>query len=460
MNFILFGKNDSVNYESQHLMEKLQELKYNLEIILINIKKTINRPYTTDGTKLKIKEIQQIITEVNKIQTELHALGLDSREKNTLDHIIQTIRSLKTDSLTILESWLIIRSKDKSLSEQVELEIENSIDNANKSELELKETDKNSEQGDLQKSTLAEKTTQTTKKVMENSDFLKICSAHINKTYSGDPLGLQSFIDSINLLETLATTTGLKAFLVNFLKTRIEGTARELLNDNHNTTLSIINELRTHIKPDSSKVIEGRMLSLRISNTNSDDFSKRVEELSDSLRRSLVVEGISHAKATEMSIDKTIELCRKNTNSDLVKSVLESARFDSPKEVVAKLLTQTEKTKKEQQVYSFNAMRKDGNNNFRSNNNNFQNNSNRKVNRGRGNYNNNRGRGNYRNNRYNNNRNYRNNDRQGTSYENRNGRNNNYGNDRNVRSFGSENLTGPQQQLQLGENTSQRDNAR
>lgn len=264
-------------------------------------------------------------------------------------------------------------------------------------------------------------------------EFLKLVSSHINKPYTGDPLSLNSFIDSIRLLETLATTAALRTLFVTAIKTKIDGDAREYITNEHTTVNGIIEALQANCTPDASKVIEGRMLSLKLKMGEQQDFAEKTEKLAESLRRSLIVEGITHAKANEMAIDKTIEVCRANAKSDLVKSVLEAAKFQKPKEVVAKLLTQVDKARHEHQVLSFQraAARPQGHNrnNFRgrgrgyngyrgnrgyfNGNQNFNQRNNGQNRYGQNNNNQNfRGRGgnsNYRGNRYNNNNNYRNN---------------------------------------------------
>lgn len=88
--------------------------------------------------------------------------------------------------------------------------------------------------------------------------------------------------------------------------------------------------LTKNIKFDNSKVLEGRILALKLSNNTAEDFAQKAENLADLLRCSLVFEGINPEKANEITIDKTVELCRSNTNSGLVKSVLESTKFDTP----------------------------------------------------------------------------------------------------------------------------------
>lgn len=187
------------------------------------------------------------------------------------------------------------------------------------------------------------------------SEFLRLSAQTINRNFSGDPLILTSFIDSVRLLESLATTNELRGLLLTFVKTKIDGRAREYILDTHTTLDSILNVLQEKIKPDNSKIIEGRMLSLRLNMNNQEDFVTKTENLAEAFRRSLVIEGMTPAKADELSIEKTIEVCRKNTSNDLVKATLESTVFTLPKDVIAKLITQADKVKKENQILAFSA---------------------------------------------------------------------------------------------------------
>lgn len=188
---------------------------------------------------------------------------------------------------------------------------------------------------------------------MNNTEFLKIASGHLNRNYAGDPLALTNFLDSIRLLQTLATTDELQQFLASFIRTRIEGRAREALKDSDTTVTAIIEALKTNIKADNSKVVEGKILSLKLNAENAPTFAERADELAEALRRSLINEGVSANKANTMAIDKTIELCRNNTRSDLVKSVLEASTYAVPKDVVAKFVTQIDKSRQEHQVLAY-----------------------------------------------------------------------------------------------------------
>lgn len=276
-------------------------------------------------------------------------------------------------------------------------------------------------------------------------DFMRLCTQSINQLYSGDPLSLKTFIGSIEYLELVATTDELRETLRHFIFTRLSGSALEAIPENAANIAEIKTALKAKIKPDSSKVIAGRMMALKLDNRKIQDYSKQAEELAESFRRSLIVEGITQSKANEMTVDKTIEMCRASAKSNLVKSVLAAATFENSKEVIARLITETATDTSEKQVFAYQKFTKNNNrqnngnrngNGYRryNNNNNNQNtnnnNNNRFNGRGRGNS---RGRNNYG---YRNNNNNQNN-----------GRNNWQNNNNNFVRY-AENV--PQQQVSLG----------
>lgn len=247
---------------------------------------------------------------------------------------------------------------------------------------------------------------------MSSTDFLAIASRTINHNYDGNPLALQAFINSIEMLKEIVPAN-LEAFFAKFVKSKLEGKAEESIPDNPQNVDVIIASLRQHIKPDNSKVVAGRLLALSSDRAKLTDFTEQAEMLADALQRSLIIEGITQSKAREMTIEKTVELCRNSTRSDLVKSILAATKFDSPKEVVAKYVVEANTEEKEKQVLQFKAQNKRGynrgrgqyknqkfNNGYQKNGqNNYNNNSNfrgRNKFRGRG-----RGRSTYNNNNYN-----------------------------------------------------------
>jgi hypothetical protein len=267
------------------------------------------------------------------------------------------------------------------------------------------------------------------------SEFLKLCSSIMNKNFSGDPLGLESFISAIELMKPLAVAANQTNYLVAFIKTKLEGKAFDAVPSNVNTIDGIVENLRKNIKHENSKIIEGKLMALKTDQRNLTDFTKKAEELSEALKRALVIEGISNSKANEMAIERTIEMCRSSTRSDIVKSVVSSSNFESSKDVISKFLIEITREKKDQQVLAYR--------NYKPN---YRGNSNRGY-HSRGYNHNNRGKNNYSNNISNNyNNNFGNNRRPNyrRGYNNSYNRNNNR-NPNNVRAIHetSENLQNP-----------------
>lgn len=244
-------------------------------------------------------------------------------------------------------------------------------------------------------------------------EYLRFAASAINKNYSGDPLSLNAFINSIELVKSVDTENQFAAQLKTFVLAKLEGKALECVPQD-DTLENILTALKANIKPENSKVIGGKMLSLRFTKNKASDFSAEAEKLADALQRSLIVEGIGQAKAKEMAIERTVEMCRQSAKSDLVKSVLASATFNDPKDVVAKLITEQNTHETELQVLSFNRQggyrkyngRYNGKKNFNYRNNDYKN-TNNQNNSQRGGFHNKRGRGRGNYNRNNNNYNVR-----------------------------------------------------
>lgn len=120
----------------------------------------------------------------------------------------------------------------------------------------------------------------------------------------------------------------LRQLLFQIVLTKLE--AREFITSNIVTLEEVKNTLKEKIKPDNSSVVKGRMANLKLKDGKSTEFAEQVEKTDDALRRTLIIEGMTSKKANEEVIEKTIEVCRRNAKSILVKSVLEATRFEDP----------------------------------------------------------------------------------------------------------------------------------
>ena len=235
-------------------------------------------------------------------------------------------------------------------------------------------------------------------------DFITMANNTIGSKFDGDPLKLDSFVDSCNLLNQMCEPNN-KAIMLSFVLTRLEGKAREIIPENPADMATITNALKAQIKEEPSKVIEGKILALRAERNNLSKFAEKAEELAEQFRRSLCSEGFSKQKAKEFAIEKTIEMCRKSTRNDTIKAILSASKFEEPKEVIAKMIIEISNTKQErmesqtQRQFQNNRGNRGNNSNRgnghrndnnahrgnRSNNTSFRNNSNNNANNNSGN---------------------------------------------------------------------------
>lgn len=173
---------------------------------------------------------------------------------------------------------------------------------------------------------------------MNKVEFLGLCGRTNIKIFEGDPLDTRSFTDSVKLLEEFATNYDLTKILINFILSKLNGSVREKVPDQPNTVAQITEALISKIRPESSDIIEGRLLALNTKKL--DEFQEKAQKLAESLERSLILEGVQSKKAQEMTVKATVALCRKKASAPDVRAVLSATSFSTPKEVIAKMITQ------------------------------------------------------------------------------------------------------------------------
>lgn len=137
-------------------------------------------------------------------------------------------------------------------------------------------------------------------------ELLDIVNGQIRKPYDGDPMGLQTFLTAIDIAKDFATTDQLKGKLVIYIKGKLDGRAREIITDDVETVEDLVRTLKEKIKPETSKIIEARIATLRYTYGKQEEFATRTEELADALRRTLIIEGMTPEKANEITVDRTI----------------------------------------------------------------------------------------------------------------------------------------------------------
>lgn len=189
--------------------------------------------------------------------------------------------------------------------------------------------------------------------LVSDIDFYNLCARTFSDVYAGDPLALRPFIHQIVMVQNRCQTYEHENILRDFIMAHVKGIAADFLPIEPVSVDEIKQILLDKIKPENSKVVKGRMMALKADRNNLSEFTKKVEQLSDHLKRSLILEKVPLEKANEMVVEDTIELCRSNTGSVLVKAGLIGNKFRNPKEVVAKFIIESRKVIEENQILSF-----------------------------------------------------------------------------------------------------------
>lgn len=170
-------------------------------------------------------------------------------------------------------------------------------------------------------------------------EVIGLLSKLLPNTYSGDPLALDAFINSIQLIQNVIGANQ-PAIVLGYVKSKLIGKALEAVPREPENVNAIVQALTANIKPENSKVISGKMMALRADNKNKTELAKIAEELAEAFQRASIVEGIPQVKSKEMAIDETVKMCRNNAKTDLVKGILAASKFDSPAEVIAKYVVE------------------------------------------------------------------------------------------------------------------------
>lgn len=194
----------------------------------------------------------------------------------------------------------------------------------------------------------------TDKMTMTTNDYYSMCIRQINAIYSGDPLGLPPFIASIKLLQTLDSNNAFSDILKGVILTKLQGVALESIPTDA-TIEQIIESLQKNIKSDSSEVIQGKLMALKADRTNLTDFATKAEALAEQFKRALILEKIPNENATKMTTKAITQLCRANTRSTVVDTLMAGENFETAKEAIAKYIveTRTESNKNQANVLAY-----------------------------------------------------------------------------------------------------------
>lgn len=378
---------------SNDFVEQWKNNKVNFDNCVKKVNNYKTRPLDDENRKIQYKN--ELIAEYNKIVTWIadciEEFNRDS-QKILLEKIdeceVKLQKSLKildfevdlpVDKLHTIDVSAVKKLNVSSDEEFIEASNGNKDENlASVSNISEDKAEKQESQIVAEKSNIVENISGISSNFQNNitmappspEAFLGMCGKQMPKHFAGDPLELKSFLISIKLLIVMAVSDENKKLLANFVISRLDGKASDCIDEECEDIEEIVKLLKENIKPEHSKVVAGRLMALKADRANLTDFAKRAEALAESFQRSLIFEGSAREKAIDDTVDKVIDLCKANTSSSIIKSVLASSKFADAKEVIAKYTIESRNAVADSQVLQFrsNFRNRGGfNRNFRGN---------------------------------------------------------------------------------------------
>lgn len=153
--------------------------------------------------------------------------------------------------------------------------------------------------------------------------------------FDGRSENLRAFIDSLQLLNTIKGDN--EAIAVSLIKTKLKGTARNLI-ENEGTILEIISKLRATVKGESVEVLTAKIMNTRQNNKTANNYCSEIENLTKSLESAYISDGLSCELANKYSTQVAVKALTKNCTIDKVKLIMEAGQFNNMNEAITKFV--------------------------------------------------------------------------------------------------------------------------
>lgn len=116
---------------------------------------------------------------------------------------------------------------------------------------------------------------------MQALDVIKLVNTTF-KPFSGDASELNGFLINVDVCKS-AIPNEHQALAVKCIRGRLQGNAAALVQDSVSTYDGLVSALKTHIKADSSKVLEANLAAILFDNRNLTKFTEDVNLIADKL---------------------------------------------------------------------------------------------------------------------------------------------------------------------------------
>lgn len=161
-------------------------------------------------------------------------------------------------------------------------------------------------------------------------------AARLIPEFDGRPENLQSFVDALNLVESIKDTHETSA--VSLIKTKLKGTARNLISSEA-TIQAVIAKLKGCVKGESVDVISAKIMNVKQQGKNANAYAKEIEDLTKSLEGAYISDGLPHVVATKYATQLAVRAITKNAQHEKVKLIIESGQFNNMNDLMSKFIS-------------------------------------------------------------------------------------------------------------------------
>lgn len=184
-----------------------------------------------------------------------------------------------------------------------------------------------------------------------NVEFLNTASRLLTE-FDGKPENLRSFLDSIEIINSIKDTH--ETIAVSLIKTKLKGNARNIIS-NETTIAQITQKLQTTVKGESVEVLTAKLMSVRQNSKSANAYCSEVENLAKSLENAYISDGLTSEIAGKYSTQVAVKAMTKNCTIDKVKLIMEAGQFKTMNDVISKFVGScTEATGQHNTILKFN----------------------------------------------------------------------------------------------------------
>lgn len=277
-----------------------------------------------------LKPFFQKLTPEHKGQVEENFKAL----KNKLQYILsrqEISNKVPLDFVTKLE----LKFMEGENEEEIELPVTPTLHIAQSSSSQITKTPKQNPRVAL------------TKMPINTIDFINTATKLLPE-FDGKAEGLQTFLNSLDLLETIKETH--ESVAVAIIKTKVKGTLLTAI-DSETTINGIKTIIKANTKGESVQSVTAKLLAVRQNNKNASDFTKEIEELSEKLKIAYLMDGIPGASADRYAAQAAVKTLRSNANSAEARIVMKAGQFANTAEAITKFMEVSNETQETLNVH-------------------------------------------------------------------------------------------------------------